>query len=165
MKSLTIRNIAAVGTALAAAATISAGTSNLEWKNPEKYSDIGSVYGSDDKLEHFKEEMESYIERLAESELPDGAVLKLVVTNVDLAGEFEPWRIDHDVRIVREIYPPKMRFSYTLQNDGKVVSEGKESLTDLDFSFNIGRRFFDQDQFFYEKEMLGDWIRNDLEKS
>ena len=165
MKSLAIKRIATIGAAIAAAATLSAGTSTIEWKNPEKYSDIGEAFGTDGKFDQFKEEIESYVERVAENELPDGAVLKMTVTNVDLAGEFEPWRIDHDVRIVRDIYPPKMRFNYTLQNNGEVVSEGKENLSDIDFTFNIGRRFFDQDQFFYEKEMLGEWIRNELETS
>lgn len=165
MTSSAIRKTAAIGAALAAATALSAGTSTIEWIKPDKYSDVGTSFGSTDKFDQFKKEIESYMERVAEQELPDGSVLKLTVTNVDLAGEFEPWRMNEDVRIVREIYPPKMRFSYTLQKDGEVVSKGKESLSDIDFTFNIGRRFFDQDQFFYEKEMLGEWVRNELETS
>lgn len=163
MKSPTIKNSFVVGALLATAATLSAGTSTIEWVKPDKYSDVGSSFGSNDKFDQFKKEIESYVERVAEKELPDGAVLKLTVTNVDLAGEFEPGRLNEDVRIMREIYPPKMSFSYTLQHDGKVVSEGKENLSDIDFTFDVGRRVFDQDQFSYEKEMLGEWLRNELE--
>ncbi|MDQ8205620.1 DUF3016 domain-containing protein [Pelagicoccus sp. SDUM812003] len=159
------KNILAAGAALAMVAPLSAGTSAIEWEKPDSYTDIGSDYGATDQFDLFKKEIESYVERVAETELPDGAILEMKVSNVDLAGQIEPWGLNQDVRIVRDIYPPKMRFTYTLRKDGKVVSEGKENLSDLDFTYNIGRRFFDQDQFFYEKEMIGEWIRSEFKNS
>lgn len=137
-------------------------TVKFEWSNPEKYTDLDNRGYRQSSLKDFSREMEGYISRLANRFLPDGSQLQLVVTDVDLAGDFEPWHMSpwDDVRVVRSIYPPRMTFDYTLTGkDGKVIEKGNEHLVDLTFDMNVKRRVFEDDQYFYEKEMLGDWIR------
>jgi len=47
----------------------------------------------------------------------------------------------------------------------KIIKSGEETIVDATFDFNIGRRFFSSDEFFYEKELIGSWIRNELARS
>ena len=55
------------------------------------------------------------------------------MTDVDVAGEFEPWRgpqFDR-VRIMREIYPPRIDLEFRLTDyRGAVVREGRRRLRD-----------------------------------
>jgi Protein of unknown function (DUF3016) len=95
--------------------------------------------------------------------LRPGERFAITFTDIDLAGDYEPWRrpgLD-DVRIVKDIYPPRLQFSYRLTDaDGNAVSEGKEELLDLAFSMRSG---IGRDQpLYYEKGMLRDWVRRTL---
>ena len=62
-----------------------------------------------------------------------GLTLDVRMTNIDLAGEFEPWRgpqFDR-VRIMREIYPPRVALEFRLTDaGGAVVKEGQRVLLD-----------------------------------
>lgn len=138
---------------------------NVKWKDKESYTDLGGPF-DDASVANFSKEINNYLDRIAPEYIPDDATLELTVTDVDLAGEVEPWRVDNDARIVRAIYPPRMTFNYTLKSGkGELITSGTANLVDTDFQYNIGRRVFGNDQFFYEKEMLGDWLRNDLDAS
>lgn len=68
-----------------------------------------------------------------------------------------------DVRIVKDIYPPRFLFRFVIQDDaGKVLKEGERRLTDLGFMqrLTIDR----QDHLRYEKDLLGDWLRSELRR-
>ncbi len=135
----------------------------LEWHQPERYTDLGTNSYDDASLDTFSKELEPYIIRFADDYLPDGSTLEITFTNVDLAGEFEPWRLNNDVRIVRSVYPPKLSFTYRVYDiNGNLIDSGERTITDLTFDFNIGQRFFSQDKYFYEKDLIASWIRNDL---
>jgi len=143
-----------------------AAETDIEWVNPDGYADLGTDFHDEVTLEQFQGELEPYIARIAERALPDGYQLEIKFTNVDLAGEYEPWRLNNDVRIVRSVYPPKMSFEYKLfDSRGNLAKSGEETIIDPTFDFNVGRRFFETDGFFYEKELIGSWIRNDLANS
>lgn len=147
-----------LGTAIGTSANVT-----LEWRQPERYSDLGTNFYDDASLDTFSKEMEPYIIRFADDYLPDGSTLELTFTDVDLAGEFEPWRLNDDVRIVRSVYPPKLSFVYRVYDiSGNLIDSGERTITDPTFDFNIGRRFFAQDNYFYEKDLIASWIRNDL---
>ena len=50
-----------------------------------------------------------YLESLGGRYLASHQSLIIEVTNVDLAGQFEPWRtLAYDVRVMRDIYPPRI---------------------------------------------------------
>lgn len=160
------RKLITTAAAFALAPLTEAAETEIEWISPDEYADLGTDFHDEVTLEQFQEELEPYIARIASKTLPDGFQLEIRVTNVDLAGEYEPWRLNNDVRIVRSIYPPMMSFEYKLYDArGELVRSGEENLVDPTFDFNIGRRFFQTDGFFYEKELIASWIRNDLANS
>lgn len=140
-----------------------AANTTINWFEPEKYTDLGTNFHDDADIEIFSKQLEPYIQRMADKYLAPNTSLELTITDVDLAGEYEPWKRNDDVRIVRSIYPPRISLAYKLlDKDDKLIASGEESITDVSFDFNIGRRFHMNDEFFYEKELIGSWIRNEL---
>jgi len=95
--------------------------------------------------------------------LPAGQTMKVTVTDIDLAGDFEPWRGPagaSDVRIIKSIYPPRLEVSYVRTGaDGQVIDQGKDVITDLAFQMRSGLR---TDPYFYEKDLVREWIRRKL---
>jgi hypothetical protein len=92
--------------------------------------------------------------------------LELTFHDIDMAGDIQPWRNPNnaDIRYIKSIYPPTLKFSYVLKDAaGATIAEGEESLRDLNFDFGITGRFRDE-SFKYELIMLEDWARKTLPK-
>jgi hypothetical protein len=127
-----------------------------------KDSDMGSEKGRDSYLALLKEHLQDRGSRY----LAEGQKLTLTFTNIDMAGDFEPWRgmNYHDVRIVKEIYPPRMNFAYKLADaTGAVVKEGQEKLIDMAFQLQANP-INSSDSLRYEKAMLDNWLRDTFPK-
>ncbi|MCW8834112.1 MAG: DUF3016 domain-containing protein [Colwellia sp.] len=134
-----------------------AATSEVTWTDYDKYRDIKS---GDESRKHFRERtfkhFEKHFAKLAE-QLPEGQVLKIDVTDVDLAGDTNAGGINR-LRIVKEIYFPRMDFSYQLVNaDGSVVKEDTVELKDMDFMSGSNLKYRNK-SLGYEKKMLDDWF-------
>lgn len=139
-------------------------TVDVQFDKPEDFTDVkDSAMGSDKGRDSILEEISDYIKERAVGIIPEGSVLKLTFTEVDLAGDFEPARSVRfqDVRIVKDIYPPRFDFTYTLTDaSGAVIKQGTEKLRDL--SFMMRMTISRNDPLHYEKDMLLDWIRGNL---
>ena len=127
---------------------------------PETFTDVrdGSL-GSDRARDATLAELKDYIVRGARRYLAPGQVLAVTVTNVDLAGEFEPWRgaMFNDVRIVKEIYAPRIDLAVRLTDaDGRILREGKRELRDPSFMMNL--TIDPRDPLRFEKILLADWL-------
>ena len=87
------------------------------------------------------------------------------ITDVDRAGDYEPWHgVQHqDVRIIRDIYPPRMTLQVRhFDASGALVSEGERKLSDM--AFLIGPTpLNDSDPLRYEKRMIDSWLRRELD--
>ena len=95
--------------------------------------------------------------------IPDGYKLTFTFTDIDLAGEFEPWRGPQwdSVRIIKPIYAPAFRFEYSVSDaSGRVVKHGGEFIRDMAFQFRPAMDL--SDPLRYEKSILEDWLRNHL---
>lgn len=134
-----------------------AATSKVTWTNYDKYTDIRS---GNESRKHFRERIfynfEQHFAKLAKK-LPEDQVWKIDVTNVDLAGDTNAGGIDR-LRIVKDIYFPRMKFTYQLLNsNGSEVSTAEVSLKNM--SFMIGSRLrYRHDSLGYEKDMIDDWF-------
>ena len=109
--------------------------------------------------------LKTYIAKRASRILAPGQRLDIEVTDVDRAGEYEPWRGPefNDIRIVKSIYPPRIDLNFTLYGaDGKVLREGSRKLRDAFFlSRGMGA---DQDLLRYEKSLVDRWLRHGTNK-
>ena len=82
---------------------------------------------------------------------------------MDLAGEIEPWHGAQfqDVRIVKDIYPPRIDLSFQLLDAaGTVIKEGQRHLSDMSFLMHIYSNR--SDTRVYEKGLLDDWMRSEF---
>ena len=134
-----------------------AASSEVTWTDYKKYRDIEE---GNENRKYFRERtfenFEKHFTKLAEK-LPEGQILKIDVTNVDLAGDTYVGGINL-LRIVEDIYFPRMDFSYQLINaDGGEVVSGKVKLRDMNFLRRNNLRY-NRDSLSYEKRMLDDWF-------
>jgi hypothetical protein len=102
--------------------------------------------------------LRQHLERLGQR-LPPGQTLRVTVLDVDLAGRYEPWRIDNpSLRVMTDSTWPRLRLRYTLEQDGRVIAEAEETVSDLTY-LTRARQARSGDRLFYEKAMLDDWFR------
>lgn len=116
---------------------------------------------AEDSLEVVLDEFRRHLTTAAKRYLKDGQTMEVNFSDIDLAGEFEPWhsRGYQDVRWVRDIYVPRLKFDYKLTDaEGGVISEGSENLVDLAFLWSVSQ-IDSHTQTRYEKQMLTDWMR------
>lgn len=144
--------------ACAAAPAFSA-TVQVEFVKPESFSDAGRGYvprERDDTLELLKR----HLVEQASRRLPQDQTLAISVTDVDLAGDY-PRRGVHEVRVVKDIYPPRIELRFRLTAaDGKIVKEGERKLRDNAFLMGVGR--YANDSLRYEKTLLDGWLDDDF---
>lgn len=105
-----------------------------------------------------------HLARRAERELAPGERLEVEITDIERAGEYEmaTGYSDH-VRVIRDIYPPRIDLRYTRFDDqGNVVDSGERELTDLGFLARGGGSVGMGDPLRHEKRLVDDWIRSDI---
>lgn len=131
---------------------------------PQKFTDVRDSYMGDPDRTTYLEQIRDHLLEQAKYHVPEGHKLAVTFTDIDMAGDFEPWRGPRwdDVRIVKDIYPPRMVLTFRLTDaEGKVVKEGKRQLRDLAFMMKITMGFRD-DSVRHEKALLDDWLRSDF---
>ncbi len=147
----------------AATAEKTEGTSavKVNWLNPEKFSDIRPATGTRKVYqERVMKAFDKIIGELAEK-LPAGYSMEINVKDLDLAGDVNPmYRLDNtDIRVIKEIYFPRMKFDYVLfdQNKQQILKESDVKIKDMGFmtSSHIG---YQSREFAYEREMLKKWF-------
>jgi hypothetical protein len=140
-------------------------SAEVVYVDPDKFTDVRDSYTSTDSgRDELLDQMREHILTESKRRLPAGYKLFMSVTDVDLAGDFEPWhgvRWD-DIRIVKDIYPPRMVFSFRVTDpSGRVVKEGNRDLRDLAFMMKITMAFHD-DPLRHEKQMIDDWFNDEF---
>ena len=135
---------------------------SVTFVDPQKFTDVKmDSWGGDSA--GLLDQLQAFMRETGGRYLPSGMRLDVKVTDVDLAGEFEPWRGPNfdQVRIIRAIYMPRINLSFTLTDaKGKVVSSGERELTDQAFQWRMA--WPPDDYLRYEKDLLRDWFRQEF---
>jgi hypothetical protein len=147
--------------ALAAAPAVHAATATVEYVNPEKFTDAGNTQIQGEREGNLGQLKAHLIERAGKL-LPADQKLAVTVTNVDLAGSYDPrQRASSEVRTQRDAFPPRMDLSFRLEGaDGTVLKEGSRKLSDPNF-LQSGLRYKGE-KLGYEKELIDDWLRREF---
>lgn len=149
-----------------APAAASAPRITAEYVNPEKFTDFrDGIFDTDKGRQHLIEQINEHLATLGER-LPAGQRLEIRFTDINLAGEFEPWRGPHfdEIRILKDIYSPRMEFSYrVLDASGSVLREGTEKLSDMAYLMNLSP-IGSHDGLRHDKQMLTDWVRREFRR-
>lgn len=136
----------------------------VSFVEPKSFRDFSVSGLSEERTQPiFERELQRNLGSLVERHLGD-RTLVLEFTDIDMAGDIQPWRNRHfqDIRYVEHIYPPRLDFNYAVRDaDGNVILEGSEVLRDIAFMHRL-RSPRMSDSFFHETELLRDWVRRDL---
>ncbi len=129
----------------------------IDYIQQEQFTDIASTeHGPPNQS--YLDQLSKHIMKKAASYLAEDEQLSIAITDIDMAGSFEPWNTPgNDIRMIRHIYPPRISLSYQLKNaGGNVLEQGDVRLTDLNYQFNSTLN--SADAMRYEKALVDDWL-------
>lgn len=135
----------------------------VDFQNPDDFRDArDSLGGSTDQ--NALAALRAFLQEKAPAKLQAGQKLRVLFTDIDLAGDFPAsggGRYDR-VRVIRSVFIPRQEFTFTVtDSSGQVVKEGKRTLTDLNFQAS-GLRIGSDQPYFYDKVLLEDWLRKEF---
>ncbi|GCL64972.1 DUF3016 domain-containing protein [Pseudaquabacterium pictum] len=147
--------IALMSAALLCAGLAHAGTVEVQFEQPDRYTDVGPR--SDATA--VQTALRGILQTLAAERLPANQSLTLAITDIDLAGEIEPTtRRMQDVRVMGQ-HPdwPRISLRYTLRDGGRVLAEGQEVVSDMAYLMR-STRAGGTERLPYEQRMLSEWF-------
>ncbi len=148
----------------APASTAHHALTDIVFLEPQKYTDVKDSDWGDHERTTYLDQLRDHLRDQARYYVPQGYLLKVTFLDIDMAGEFEPWRGPRysDVRIVKDIYPPRIVLAFQMTDaEGNVVSKGQRDLRDLAFLMKMPSGFA-SDAMRHEKTLLDDWLRNEF---
>lgn len=139
---------------------------NVHYRDPQHFTEAKHSFGVHMMdADAYLKPLKAYIVKRASRILAPGQRLDIEVTDVDRAGEYEPWRGPdfNDIRIVKNIYPPRIDLNFTVYGaHGKVLRQGSRKLRDMSFLSRSVRT--DQGPLRYEKSLIDLWLRKGIDK-
>ena len=139
------------------------GPVTVSWTDPHAFSEIRySRNRFEAERGDWVRGIARHLAKRAAGALGPGERLDVAITDIELAGDFEPGAGRSDgVRIVRDIYPPRIDLHYTLiGSDGTMLREGDAKLRDPAFLSRSSAN--DSDSLRYEKRLIDDWLRREF---
>ena len=128
----------------------------VQFQDPDKFTDVREN-NSTITSTYYLDSLRDYIVKTASPLLAEGQQLSITVTDIDLAGE-NLFNQPHMIRIMKDIYTPKVKLSFRLVDaGGKVVKEGDRQLIDLNYLLQSGR-IGSNEPLYYDKAQLQQWI-------
>ncbi|MBA3929994.1 MAG: DUF3016 domain-containing protein [Xanthomonas sp.] len=143
------------------------GAVSVSWTDPAQFSEIrysGNRWES--ARGTWVTQLATYLRDEAGQHLARGQTLAITISDIDRAGRYEPTaRIGmNDIRVVKDLYPPRMTLTFSLKGaDGSVVAEGERKL--VDHGFLMGSNLSSNDSLRYEKRLVDDWLRKEFRDS
>lgn len=135
---------------------------------PKHFTDIADTYpdGTEGGIKATLDTLKKYIVKQSTRVLPAGYHLIVTVSDIDLAGEFEPWRGGtwDQIRVVKDIYPPRIKLAFRLIDpSNNIVAQGERDLKDLAFLSRLSINL--DDPLRHEKDLIDDWVSNEFRRS
>ncbi|MCG9730258.1 DUF3016 domain-containing protein [Shewanella sp. Isolate13] len=139
------------------------GVVKVEWQDPNSFRDIRSSGDIQSRFEtRTFDQLTKNLNKEASKVLKPDQKLEMVVTDLDLAGDVRPTfgATTNDLRVVKDIYPPRITFSYKVIEGDQVIIAGDEKLTDMNFMHSINK--MNNKPYRYENEMLTSWLKTSI---
>lgn len=138
-----------------------AGEAAVEWKHPEKYTDIRSGNQTNkSRMRSIDNALGAEFTDMA-AMLPPGYRLDVTVTDLDLAGEIDPvpTRTMSQTRVLKDIYFPRMTFDYRLLDAQGAVQLEEKDMKLKDMQYMSESMSVKTNQSYYsERKMIRDWF-------
>ncbi|MFT6268691.1 MAG: hypothetical protein ACJAVV_001506 [Alphaproteobacteria bacterium] len=141
---------------------------SVKWIEPKSFTDVREPNFSSEKFRrHVFSQLEKHLDKLAK-DLPEGQLLSVSVSDVDLAGRIEPAsfvglsRSMEDIRILRNVDIPRIEFAYELLDEnGNVLRSEEVSLKNMGYLHGSGISSRNK-PFVHEKKMLSKWFAKNI---
>ncbi len=137
----------------------------VSWAPTEKLSEVkdNQIGRGWLRPEEWQRSLSEYLRKRADIVLPEGQRLEVTIDDIKLAGAYEPWRGPdlQDVRIMKDVYPPRVDLHYRLlAADGTSIRDGDNKLRDMGY---LQRTLpFSNDPLRYDKRLIDDWLRKEF---
>lgn len=152
--------------ATASADSAQAATVTVSYADPQHFTEK-KLYGSEDRFNgvDYLERLRAYLIKQATPRLAPGQQLAVTITDIKLAGGFEPWRGPYwqNVRFMTDVYPPRIDLRFTLTSaSGQVLKQGTRKLSNLSYlSSGIGATG-NSDPLHYDTALLRRWLTREF---
>ena len=132
---------------------------SVTYAQSSRFTDVGNRHFDATKdRSGYLELLTKHLIRRGKQFVPAGQQLAVTITNLDMAGSYDPSRSKPGgLRIVTDVYPPRIDLIFTLTGaDGSVVAEGRRELRDIDFMTTTFA--YRGDTMRHEKALLDNWL-------
>ena len=127
---------------------------SIEFVNPDAYVDASAYGRGADKI--VLATLEQHLRALGQHCLKSGERLSIRILDIDLAGGIE-WHPDRgQVRLLREVYWPRLELAY--RRGDSEQPEFRESVSDMDYLRLRPYLSSDYRPLPYERHLLNDWF-------
>ncbi len=139
---------------------------SVNYANPKQFTE-NRFYGWQDRYNNvdYLGPLKAYLVKRATPMLKAGQRLEVTITDIQLAGGYEPWlgsQWSH-VRIMSDRYPPRIDLTFRLTGkDGQVIREGKRTLRNLGYLTSGATMPGNTDPLRYDKALLDSWLRRGM---
>ncbi|MGQ0592129.1 MAG: DUF3016 domain-containing protein [Gammaproteobacteria bacterium] len=134
----------------------------VHFVEPERYTDVGLSGSTTERIRTYVlGELERYLKELAGRALLPSHTLEITVFDLDMAGEYEPWRVPNltNTRFIRDVYRPRIDLGYVWRDEyGRALAERRERVSDLNYLMLADPYYTYNDPLRYEKAMLRRWF-------
>lgn len=141
----------------------------IEFVDSENYTDTQTGFGSLERSSAaINEAISASFQEVAKKYLPNGYILSVKVEDIDLAGDRSHMTSTYgDIRVYRDIYPPRIVFTYQLHApDKQLVARGKTTKSDLAYlRQNTGLRLAPEEEAPFVTELVRGWASKELRRA
>jgi hypothetical protein len=141
------------------------GPVDVQWTDPAQFSEVRlSSNRREARRGTWVRDLAEYLRKRAADKLPQGDHLEVTITNIERAGDYEPWRSAQtdSIRYMSDIYPPRIDLDFKLVGaDGGARAQGSRKLSDAAYLMG-SPRVGDSDPLRYEKRLIDDWLRREF---
>lgn len=140
------------------AANPAAAQVSVRYGSPERFTDAQNRFGSGPTLATTLAEMTRLLETLGRRHLGPNESLAFTILDIDLAGFERPSAsAPHGLRVVDDITPPRIRLDYVLRRGKRILAQGEETITDINFLLRANARS-STGGLYYERILLQEWL-------
>lgn len=127
---------------------------SITWEKPSAYADLMQ---NQHQNPHLKLKKLDKIWQVTAKQLPDNYHLKVIVHDVDLAGDYRNSTID--ARYYSDVYYPKMNISYQVYDQSGKLVLAADNISIEDKAFLSRSTFKARSvEYYFEQKMLQNWM-------
>ena len=140
---------------------------NVHWADPAGFSELRYSQNRHEAARgDWVVELADYMQEKIAKTVPAGDRVDVQILDITRAGEYEwmPHATTDDIRVMRDVYPPRMTLNFRhVDASGAVVAEGERKIADLAY-LQTQPPFPASDPLRYDKRLIDTWVRREFKR-